>query len=304
MTSTSDIEPLVTLGRWLRETQYEFVPVTPATHSRILRRIERAASLRDIFGWSAPFQESAFPQVAELLRAVQLLEFDGTWAKSKVRFASFAQMLFAHSSFPTVAPDSVFFGPDTLRFLRALRSLPPPYGRLIDIGTGTGVAGISLAPHAREVWLTDVSPLALVFARANAIINDVGSHVFPAPSNVLDGVEGSFDTIVANPPFLADPMTRMYRDGGGIVGTGLGVRIVTSAMERLAPQGRLLVYSGAPVVRGTDMLKTQLLEIDRSRVASWQYEEIDPDIFGEELEEPGYGEVERIAAVVLQVRVA
>ncbi|MNW22127.1 hypothetical protein D3C71_2234470 [compost metagenome] len=33
----------------------------------------------------------------------------------------------------------------------------------------------------------------------------------------------------------------------------------------------------------------------------WTYHEVDPDVFGEELLQPGYESVERIAAVVLTV---
>ena len=34
----------------------------------------------------------------------------------------------------------------------------------------------------------------------------------------------------------------------------------------------------------------------------WRYEELDPDVFGEELEVPAYRQVERIAAVLLTLR--
>ena len=74
-------------------------------------------------------------------------------------------------------------------------------------------------------------------------------------------------------------------------------------MNRLAPEGRLFLYTGAPIVGGVDLLRAQLETLDRSRVATWRYEEIDPDIFGEQLDEPGYEEVERVAAVLLSVRV-
>ncbi|MNC68306.1 hypothetical protein D3C75_1188850 [compost metagenome] len=48
-----------------------------------------------------------------------------------------------------------------------------------------------------------------------------------------------------------------------------------------------------------------MLEAVRLRLAgpafSWMYKEVDPDVFGEQLLEPGYEQVERIAAVVLTV---
>jgi hypothetical protein len=55
------------------------------------------------------------------------------------------------------------------------------------------------------------------------------------------------------------------------------------------------------MVEGRDAL----LEAVRLRLASpewsWIYREIDPDVFGEQLAEPGYEQVERIAAVALTV---
>ena len=42
--------------------------------------------------------------------------------KSRVRLATIDDLLFVHSAFPTDPPDAVFFGPDTYRFVRFVRS--------------------------------------------------------------------------------------------------------------------------------------------------------------------------------------
>jgi methylase of polypeptide subunit release factors len=115
-------------------------------------------------------------------------------------------------------------------------------------------------------------------------------------------VEGQFDMIVANPPYLNDPLQRAYRHGGGELGSGLSLRIAQSARERLSPGGTLLLYSGSPIVGGVDRL-LQAIEQDFAGCdLSWSYEEIDPDVFGEELETGAYRAVDRIAAVVLTAR--
>jgi len=294
-------ERLVELGRWLQAQRYAFTAVTPATHARVLPRLSKARSLRDIFGWSAPFAAADFPLVANLLREADACEPVGELLESRVRFASAGRALFMHSAYPTLADDSVFFGPDTYRFLRALQRFPGPYGRLIDVGTGSGVAGISLAPDATETVLTDVSSAALCMAHVNAEL--AATPVTIVRSDLLAGVTGSIDTLIANPPFLADRRQRKYRDGGGHIGTGLGLSIVEQALARLAAHGRLLLYTGAPIVDGVDVFKRALDAVEKKRVTEWSYEEIDADIFGEELDQPGYEDVERIAAVVLTVRV-
>ena len=51
----------------------------------------------------------------------------------------------------------------------------------------------------------------------------------------------AIDLIVANPPYLVDPAGRVYRNGGGSLGTGLGERIVAEGLPRLRAGGQLLL---------------------------------------------------------------
>ena len=61
------------------------------------------------------------------------------------------------------------------------------------------------------------------------------------------GVAGSFDLIISNPPYLVDPLARVYRHGGGELGSALSVEIAVQGVDRLAPGGRLLLYTGSGV---------------------------------------------------------
>jgi len=307
--ATFDSGALVALGRYLHDAKYAFTPVTPVTHARVLARIDQSRDLRDIFGWNATFEPDRFPREARMLDEANALETclastGATLVRSRIRFARSAKQIYAHSSFPTNDRDSVFFGPDTSRFLLSLRSLPPPYGRLVDVGTGSGVAGLCLSAHARDTLLTDTSPKALVLTRVNMDLNRAGAHVHAVQSDLLEDVHGDFDTIICNPPFLLDSELRTYRNGGGELGTGLSVELARQALDRLAPGGRFLMYTGAPIRAGQDPLRLALERLDRRKVVSWRYEEMDPDIFSEQLDEPGYEQVERIAAVVLSIRIA
>ena len=110
-----------------------------------------------------------------------------------------------------------------------------------------------------------------------------------------------FDLIVSNPPYLRDGEARTYREGGGALGEGLSVRIVQEAVERLSPRGMLILYTGAPIVAGVDMLRASIEPWLRQRGLAFTYEELDPDVFGEELERPAYANVERIAVVGLKI---
>ena len=91
-------------------------------------------------------------------------------------------------------------------------------------------------------------------------------------SDVLDGVAGEIDAVIANPPYLADRQRRLYRDGGGDLGIDLSLRIVREALARLAPSGQLVLYTGSPVVGGLHPLREALGPILATRVcrARWR----------------------------------
>ena len=75
------------------------------------------------------------------------------------------------------------------------------------------------------------------------------------------------------------------------------MRIAREGLSHLAPGGRLLLYTGSAIVRGTDLFKTALSSELAGRDVQVGYEEIDPDVFGEELESSPYDRADRIAVV-------
>jgi release factor glutamine methyltransferase len=290
----TDDERLRVLGERLRALGYSFVTVTPATHERVLARGGIAKTLRDVFGWSKPFAAGALPKdVFDLLGPFAVPS--GELWKSAVRYSSLQGRLFAHSAFPTLENDAVFFGPDTYRFANLLEARIEGAGNVADVGCGSGAGGILLAARSKSVQLLDVNLRALRFASANAALN--GAVVRTAGSDVLSGAEGPLDLVIANPPYLADDLGRAYRDGGGALGTALSARICEEALDRLPRGGRLVLYTATPVVDGRHILWPALEP--HLRNARFDYRELDPDVFGEELLRSTYSDVERIAVVAL-----
>jgi hypothetical protein len=288
----------------LQGAGYSFTAVTPATHARVIARPGRgeARDLRDVFGWSLPFRRALLPPaLLEALAAAGALADEGRGLlKSRLRAASLGGTLFLHSAYPTDGANSVFFGPDTYRFADLLRAELPrlaPVRRIADIGAGGGAGGIvaaGLLPGAR-VTLADVNPGALRLAAANA--GHAGVEVELALGAGLEPVAGPVDLVIANPPYMADEADRAYRDGGGLHGAGLSLDWALAAARRLDPGGHMVLYTGSAIVDGRDALRDALGEALPALGCALRYRELDPDVFGEELEQPAYRDVERIAVV-------
>eukprot|EP01034_Spumella_vulgaris_P025107 gene25105-31522_t len=145
--------------------------------------------------------------------------------------------------------------------------------RIADLCCGAGPAAIALAgryPQA-EVLAIDINRDALELTQVNAELAGA-RNVHAVISDLLGAVEGGFDLITANPPYLLDAAQRSYRHGGGQLGEGLALRIVETALQRLNPGGALMLYTGVAVVDGQDVLLRRAAPMhtgDRS-VAPWQ----------------------------------
>jgi methylase of polypeptide subunit release factors len=297
---------LLDLLRALQGRDYRFVTPTPATHARVLARPDRRAArdLADVLGWSMAFEPHVVdPEILGMLERGQALErlADGR-LRSRLRVSSLHGRLYLHSAYPTEHADAVFFGPDSYRFAdliaAELARAPAAEGaRIVDIGTGSGVGALVAAaccPGAR-ITVTDINPAALRLARINAAAGGVELECVQGAG--IAGLEGDFDLVLANPPYMVDSSRRAYRDGGAMLGGGLSLEFARAGVARLREGGRMILYTGSAIVLGEDRLATAMAEVARSQGVSLSYRELDPDVFGEELEQPAYAEVDRIAVV-------
>jgi len=300
---------LLDLGEELKAAGYRFTTVTPASHARVRSRESQGPrSLTDIFGWNRSFTSADLSRgTLALMMEAGILDNSGHDLKSRVRFSTLDEQLFVHTSYPTDQSDAVFFGPDTYRFARLIRDSLRSWKRqntgdklsILDIGVGTGAGGLHAASHSKApaaITLTDINQRALQFCKINSELNRVKDVRF-LESNLYAKTEGYYDLILANPPYLVDPTARVYRHGGGQFGFELSLLIAEQGLSRLASGGRLVLYTGSAIIDGVDPFYEALSSKLATRAVHLTYEEIDPDVFGEELENPPYDIADRIAVV-------
>ncbi len=134
--------------------------------------------------------------------------------------------------------------------LEVIAPLPAP--RVVDLGTGSGAIALALkhqCPAAR-VLAVDASSDALAVAQANA--QKLALPVECVQADWLQGVEGRFDAIVSNPPYIAasdphlaalthEPLSALASGGDGLDDIRT---IVVQSPDHLLPGGWLLLEHG------------------------------------------------------------
>lgn len=74
--------------------------------------------------------------------------------------------------------------------------------RILDLGCGSGVGAIFCADKAEYIVASDISETALQNSRENCTLHGVNNISF-VHSDMFDNIEGEFDLILANPPYVA-----------------------------------------------------------------------------------------------------
>jgi release factor glutamine methyltransferase len=128
--------------------------------------------------------------------------------------------------------------------------------RIVDVGTGSGVIALSLAAKMPEAQVlgVDVSEDALALAQENAARLNLSERVQFLKSRLLENIEGAFDLIVANLPYVSiqdrhtlslevlhDPEVALF---AGAQGDELVSELINQARFRLRPGGLLALEIG------------------------------------------------------------
>ena len=133
-----------------------------------------------------------------------------------------------------------------------------PVRSVLELGTGSGVIAISLACEWKEVNVvaTDISEAALLVAQINAKNFDVEDKIDFLKSDWFEAIEGKFDLIISNPPYIGlselneisqevlnhDPELALFAGSDGL---GAYERIIPELTKFLNPGGTVVLEIGA-----------------------------------------------------------
>ena len=125
--------------------------------------------------------------------------------------------------------------------------------RVLDVGVGSGAIALAIADEheGAEVVAVDSSERALSLARENKERAGVNGRVSLVLGDLLSDVEGPFDLVVSNPPYVTpeeydtlQPEIRLYEPYEALVGVDVGAKVAGSARALLRPGGRLVLECG------------------------------------------------------------
>ncbi|MEM0073810.1 MAG: methyltransferase [Thermoplasmatales archaeon] len=119
------------------------------------------------------------------------------------------------------------YDPDDDSYL--LANIKEIRGRVLELGCGSGIVGLSYASRGANVVMTDISKKAIMCAKENARRNSINVELLL--SDLFDAIKGRFDFCLFNPPYLPSGEPDDASWTGGIRGNEVTIRFLRKFKE-------------------------------------------------------------------------
>lgn len=135
-----------------------------------------------------------------------------------------------------------------------------PGERVLEVGCGSGFIALHCAKAGAEVAAVDIDPEAVDCARLNGLRNNLKMDIFQ--SDLLSSVQGDFDTILFNPPYLPSDEIGDPKWSGGESGIETTVEFLRQARGHLREGGQILTVCSS--LSNPDLLQKQAASLGYS----------------------------------------
>lgn len=251
-------EPTWTIGRllnWTADFLKEKGADSPRLDAEILLAHARGCQRIELY---TAFEEEAPEQLRETFRGLIRRRSEGTPVAYLVGYREFFSLNFDVTSDVLIPrPETEMMVLRTLDLAKEMRAGNEL--KIADVGTGSGILAICCAKHLPTCSVTaiDISASALAVAKRNAAKHEVDGQIEFVESDLFAERTASveFDLILSNPPYVtSEEMASLAADvreyephlalDGGVQGTEIIERLIPQAVERLRPDGWLLMEVG------------------------------------------------------------
>ena len=128
---------------------------------------------------------------------------------------------------------------DSFLMLDVISTIPVQGKKVLDVGTGSGILGLFCALQGASVTSTDIDQVSLLHAQKAAKILGVDLEV--VLSDLFSNVNGQFDLILFNPPYLTSTTLEDRTVDGGKKGAEITMKFLGNLEKHLKPGGSALL---------------------------------------------------------------
>lgn len=161
------------------------------------------------------------------------------------------------------------------------------FQRGLDLCAGTSIQSYNLLNRCDHITAAELNPRAVRFAKASSEVNQL-EKLDVIQSDLWQNVQGRFDIILSNPPYLPMPgesvsVKTLDVCGGGALGLDIPLRIIDGLGEYLDTGGYSAVLAASPVIGGENVLVKDLEPLAAKHglsihVHAWKYTNLKLDL--------------------------
>ncbi|MBI5574916.1 MAG: 50S ribosomal protein L11 methyltransferase [Deltaproteobacteria bacterium] len=233
----------------LKKAFLEYLPVLEESFGKDAGAFVSAAEISD-FGWAEKWKEFFLPR-----KVGSRLVVRPSWEPYEAAPDEVVLTIDPGQAFGTGTHETTRL---CMQFLEEVFGSGVPHGRVLDVGTGTGILGIAALRLGADCALgIDTDPKAVEVAEENAKINGVADR-FAATFRPLSAAEGTFDVVIAN--ILAEILIDMKGEIAARCAPG-GLMILSGILDEKGDwvEEEFRSEGARPVGRKTDGQWTALL---------------------------------------------